>query len=132
VNFVEIMPPWVRIMFIPFFLFSLMFWIWFLRKMYVHSWKKRMLKLESDKAVDRILLKIIKLLNVVNLNRNLHETPLQYGQRIYKESGIDILGFVEVFNKSKYAKIKPSVEDVKLGYLFMGYCDLRKRTSEMV
>jgi len=42
---------------------------------------------------------------------------LQYGQRIYKESGIDILGFVEVFNKSKYAKIKPSVEDVKLGYL---------------
>lgn len=120
VNFVEIMPPWVRIMFIPFFLFSLMFWIWFLRKMYVHSWKKRMLKLESDKAVDRILLKIIKLLNVVNLNRNLHETPLQYGQRIYKESGIDILGFVEVFNKSKYAKIKPSVEDVKLGISLYG------------
>jgi len=66
--------------------------------------EERMLKLESDKAVDRILLKIIKLLNVVNLNRNLHETPLQYGQRIYKESGIDILGFVEVFNKSNMQK----------------------------
>lgn len=119
-NVIEIVPPWVRVLFIPFFLFTLLFWIWVLRKVYIHSWKKRMLRLDASKSVDRILSRIIKLFSIVNLNRDLNETPLQYGQRVYKESGIDVSDFIEVFNKSKYAKIGPSVEDIKLGIALYG------------
>ncbi|HOM03652.1 MAG TPA: transglutaminase-like domain-containing protein [Acetivibrio sp.] len=120
VNIIEIIPVWVRILSIPFFLFTLMFWIWILRRVYIHFWKKKMLKLDANKAVDRILSKIIKLLGVVNLDRDLHETPLQYGQRIYMESGIDVLDFIEIFNKSKYAKVEPTVDDVKRGIALYG------------
>lgn len=115
INIIEIVPIWVRILSIPFFLFTLMFWIALIRKVYIHLWKKKMQKLDANKAVGRILSKIIKLFSVVKLNRDLHETPLQYGKRIYEESGIAVLDFIEIFNKSKYAQIEPSAEDVKLG-----------------
>lgn len=114
-NLIGVIPIWVRVLFIPFFLFALLFLGGLIRIAYIHLWKKKMLRIDGNKAVDRIFFRIIKLLGVVNLNRDMHETPLQYGKRIFEESGIAISDFVEVFNKSKYARIKPSSGDVRLG-----------------
>lgn len=113
-RFIDIMPIWVRFLFIPFFFFTLMFLVWMARSVYVDTWKKRMQRIESHRAVCEVFLKITKLLGVVNLGMNKSETPSQYEQRVLNESGVVLSDFIEVFNKSKYAGINPSKEDIRV------------------
>ena len=73
--------------------------------------------MESDKAVYRIFGRIIKLLGVSKLEMIKCETASQYERRICNKTGLDLSDFIQIFNKSKYAGIKPSINDVRVGIL---------------
>jgi transglutaminase-like putative cysteine protease len=112
---IGISPVWVRIVFIPFVTFILLFLVWVLRKLYIKVWIDKNLVLESDQAVYRIFSRVIKLLGVANLEMLRGETPSEYERRIYEKTGLDLSDLIQIFNKSKYAGIKPSQNDVKVG-----------------
>ncbi|NLP13037.1 MAG: transglutaminase domain-containing protein [Clostridium sp.] len=114
---INITPVWVRVLIIPFVIFTILFFIWVLRRLYIQAWIGKNLIMESDKAVYRIFGRIIKLLGVANLEMIKGETASQYERRICNKTGLDLSDFIQIFNKSKYAGIKPSINDVRVGIL---------------
>lgn len=112
---IDITPVWARFLIIPFVIISTLLLVWVFRRLYIEAWIRKNLAMDREEAVYRIFGRIIKILAVVNLDMIKGETPLQYERRINIKTGLDLSEFIEIFNKSKYAGIKPSINDVRVG-----------------
>ncbi len=113
IDFIISIPVWIKIMFIPFVVFTFLHMIW----LYLHIrngiWRKRLMKESGTNALEEVFSRIAHQFKKINLGIVKSETPLSYAQRIYEESGVEILTLAEAFSKAKYGGMEPSLEDIK-------------------
>lgn len=111
-KFILIMPLWVKLLFIPYIIFSIFVLIWLYFWIRRSIWKKRILNEDKSQAISMVFSKISNLLKKIGLEIDKHETPSCYAIRILEASGIDLLGFVESFSKCKYGGIEPDEKTI--------------------
>ena len=106
-------PFWIRLIFLPFTVFTIIFLIWLLRRLYIKAWKRRMMAVDTSLAMDKIFYRIERHLSSVGFKRNKGETLLQYDKRIFSETGLELSKLLQVVSKAKYAGIKPLGKNIK-------------------
>lgn len=111
-NFVVIMPLWVKMLFVPYIIFLLFMSIWLFFRIRRDIWRKKVLNNEKSKAISMIFSKISNLLNKIDLGIEKHETPSVYAARVLEGSGLDLLEFVDNFNKYKYGGLEPDEKTI--------------------
>lgn len=99
-------PPAVKLLFVPFILFAVLYIMWFFINLRYHSWMKRTMKVDTNLALKRIFIRIISLMKKVKVFMNLSDTPSTFAARVLNEKGIDINSLAETYNRAKYGGYK--------------------------
>ncbi|MDP4182699.1 MAG: transglutaminase-like domain-containing protein, partial [Bacillota bacterium] len=94
------LPIWVRTFFIPIFLIAAVLIIRMIIILRKSVWRRNVIKSQGHKSLESIFKKITVLLNKINLDMKVHETPSGYSARVLEETGIEISDLSEIFNKS--------------------------------
>jgi len=129
-NFILIMPFWVKLLFIPYIIFSLFMIVWLFFRIKRSIWKKKVLNANGSQAVSMIFEKTSHLLEKIGMKIEKHETISKYADRVFESSGVDILEFAESFNKCRYGGLNP---DEKTMSNAMGkYNEVRKIVKNKV
>lgn len=111
-NFILAMPIWVKLLFIPYIVFTFIVLIWLFYRIRRSVWKKRVLNADSSQSLLLVFAKVSHLLMKINLDMKKYETPSNYAVRVLENSGVDLLEFVDIFNKSKYGGLNPDKEAI--------------------
>jgi len=111
-NFVAVMPLWVKMLFVPYIIFFIYISIWLFFRIRRSIWRKKVLNNEKSKEISAIFAKISNLLNKIGLGIEKHETPSVYAARVLESSGLDLLDFVENFNRYKYGGLEPDEKTI--------------------
>lgn len=114
VKFINAMPFWAKLLFIPYVAFSVFILICLFCYIRRSAWKKSVLNADSNQAVSIIFARISHLLGKIDLKMKKHETPSNYAERVLEASGVDLMEFAEVFNKSKYGGLNPDQEAISM------------------
>lgn len=112
-KFIKAMPIWVKLLFIPYIVFTFFILICLFCYIRRSAWKKSVLNTDSSQAVLIVFSRISYLLGKIGLKMKKHETPSDYAQRVFEASGVNLLEFAEIFNKSKYGGLRPDKEAVQ-------------------
>lgn len=127
------LPVWIKISLTPFILLG----IFFLKIVFIKwkniRWKKRIIHLKTSEALESIYVKILILFRKCNLEMQIHETPLQYSNRINDISQIELIEITKSFNNWKYGEKNPSpteIQDAIIKYDEV-YSEVKKRVSKL-
>jgi hypothetical protein len=112
-GFINKLPVWVKTLFIPVIAFLILTMIWFFFRTRENRWRKRILKTNKRKSLEEIFKRITLLLKRIDFDIKKHETPSCYSVRISEGVGLELSYLSDVFNRSKYGGIEPSIEDVE-------------------
>ncbi|MDP4182991.1 MAG: transglutaminase domain-containing protein, partial [Bacillota bacterium] len=120
------LPIWIRTFFIPIFLIAAVLMIRVIIILRKSVWRRNVIKRQGHKSLESIFKKITVLLNKINVDMKVHETPSGYSARVLEETGIEISDLSEIFNKSKYGGIEPTTEDIKTAM------DIHKKVEDII
>jgi hypothetical protein len=110
---IKAMPLWVKLLFIPYIIFTIFILICLFCYIRRSAWKKSVLNADSSQAVLIVFARIAYLFGKIDLKMKKHETPSDYAERVFEASGVNLLEFAQIFNKSKYGGLSPDQEAVR-------------------
>lgn len=108
------LPIWVRIFFIPLGLIAAVASIRVFVVLRKSTWKRRMSKSHYKESLEGIFRRITRLLDKTGMGIKKYETPSVYSIRVSQEAGLNIESISEVFNRSRYGGIDPTIDDVRM------------------
>lgn len=132
-NIFQMAPLWVKIAFVPFIAVVLLFLVSVYIRLMRDIWVRRVLKTGKREALGEVFAKIAILLKKIQLDKKKYETPSGYALRVFNESGIELLGLADAFNRSKYGDTEPSGKDIEsaLGTYRQAMVFVKKRVGKL-
>lgn len=113
---VQSAPTEVKLLFVPFILFALLYMLWLISSLRYHTWLKRTRKSienSDNHALNRIFSRIVSLLKLIRFDMKKADTPSLYASRILSERGINISTLAELHNRAMYGNHQLSPDELE-------------------
>lgn len=108
------LPLLIRLFFIPVLIMGLLLTVKLILSIRKSMWKRRMLNIPCKESIEGIYGRINKLLCKIGMGIKNYETPSKYSIRVLQEVGLQLECVSEIFIRTKYGDIEPTISDVKL------------------